>query len=78
MAVSLEGFNKWISRGKERGHKYMISVCDTFDYDDYPIYCDSLEELKDECDKHDGKNMQRINEVIYLSTEKEINWLELK
>lgn len=46
-AVTLKEFNNWILRGKRDKRKYMISVCDTFSYDDYPVYCDNLEELAD-------------------------------
>jgi hypothetical protein len=66
MAVSLERFNEWKVEGVAKGAKYLISVCDTFDYDDYPVYVmpnDNLEEKKSE---FDGVNMQRINEVVTL------------
>lgn len=74
MAITLEGFNKWVSRGKTDGRKYMISVCDTFDYDDYPVYCDTLEEVRGHAKTCTFENMQRINEVIDLATGDAINW----
>lgn len=57
---------RWIEIGKKMGATHIISVCDTFDYDDYPVYImpeDSLEEKKKQ---YDGINMQRINEIITL------------
>jgi hypothetical protein len=66
MAVSLKEFNEWKKRGREQGAKYMISVCDTFDYDDYPVFVMSEDNLEDIKRKYDGINMQRINEVVEL------------
>lgn len=69
MAASYDDVQRWIKDGKEMGATHIISVCDTFDWDDYPVYVmpgSDLEEMK----KHyDGTNMQRINEVIDLSKE---------
>lgn len=66
MAVSKQVFESWIVRGKNMGATHLISVCDTFDFDDYPVFVmpsDKLSEIEKEYDNHD---MQRINEVIEL------------
>lgn len=63
-----------ISRGKDSGRKYMISVCDTLSYDDYPVYCDSLEEVREKAKGCTFENMQSINEVIDLATGNAIIW----
>jgi hypothetical protein len=67
MAVTRIEFDNWVKRGKKMGATHLISVVDTFDYDDYPVFVmpeDDLEEVKS---KYDGVEMQRINEVIELS-----------
>lgn len=66
MAVTAQEFEGWIKRGIENDHKYMISVCDTFDYEDYPVYCDDEKGLEEMKAKYDGKEMQRINEIVNL------------
>lgn len=38
MAADLQTISKWYDRGKSENYRYMIVVCDTFDYSDYPIY----------------------------------------
>ena len=67
MAATKQDFDRWIETAKEMGATHVISVCDTFDYDDYPVYVmegDNLEEKKAE---YNGRNMQRINEVIEIN-----------
>lgn len=66
MAVSLQRFNEWKKKGKSQGAKYMISICDTFDHDDYPVYVMPEENLEEKKREFDGVNMQRINEVVTL------------
>jgi len=65
MAASLQEVTQWQTEAKRRGATHLISVCDTFDYDDYPVYVmegDNLEELK----KRYSSNMQSINEIIEI------------
>jgi hypothetical protein len=38
MAANLKTITNWYDRGKAENYRYMIVVCDTFDYSDYPIY----------------------------------------
>lgn len=66
MAVSRSEFEEWKIQGRNQGAKYMISVCDTFSYDDYPVYVMPGESLEERKRKYDGNNMQRINEVVEL------------
>lgn len=67
MAASLNDVESWKARAQEMGATHVISVCDTFDWDDYPVFVmpkDSLEEKKAE---YSSKDMQKINEVIEIA-----------
>lgn len=64
MAANLQEVQSWIRQAKADGMKYIISVCDTFDYDDYPVCCKDEAELAAEKPKYDNVNMQKINEII--------------
>lgn len=64
MAASKEDVDRWIETAKKDKKEFILSVCDTFDWDDYPVYCKDEEELEKERKKHNGVNMQRVNEVI--------------
>jgi hypothetical protein len=59
----------WFKMGKERRASYMVVVCDTFDYSDYPHFCFSQQEVN-EIKKNPG-NMQRIMEVYDLNADAE-------
>lgn len=66
MAASRNDVDRWINTAREGNFEFIISVCDTFDYEDYPVYCKDEEELKQEIPFYNGKKMQRINEIIRI------------
>lgn len=53
----------WIDRGLAEGATHMIVVCDTFDHEDYPVYAQGADDVRQKHAAHDGKNMQRVMEV---------------
>lgn len=55
-----------LSTAKRKKAKYIIIVCDTFDYDDYPVYVKDAKNLNKEIDNYHGKNMQRVMGVYSL------------
>jgi len=67
MAATRKDVDRWIDTAKEKGCKFIISVCDKFDYDDYPVYIKDLNELIMRVDEYDGVNMQSINEIIRIN-----------
>lgn len=73
MAASREDVDRWIAQAKERKAKYIISVCDTFDWDDYPVYCKDEEELQEKKTYYSNLSMQRINEVITINDDGSVN-----
>jgi len=70
MAATRKEVDGWIESAKENKISYILSVCDTWDYDDYPIFCKDLNELTEAYYKHDNVNMQRINEIINIEGDK--------
>lgn len=58
---------KWIEQAQEEGASYLIVVCDTFDWGDYPVTVMPDQEFWVEYDRLNGKNMQRIMEVYDLN-----------
>lgn len=71
MAATKEDVQGWVQHAKDNNFRYVISVCDTFDYEDYPVYCKDKEELEEKVIKYDGVNMQKINEVIKVGDDYE-------
>jgi len=67
MAATRQDVNRWIALAKKEKDKFIISVCDTWDYEDYPVFCENKEKLIEEYPKYNGVNMQRINEIIRIN-----------
>lgn len=69
MATNTSTISKWFDEGIELKATHMIVVCDTFDYEDYPVYV-----MPDQdvwlIEKSIGA-MQRVMEVYNLSDSKE-------
>jgi hypothetical protein len=68
MRTTIEDIISWFEAGKIRGCGYMIIACDTFSYENYPVYTtnDPVEFWKI-YKNHDGIGMQKIVEVYDLS-----------
>ncbi len=71
MAATKEDISSWFDDGLKQGATHMIIVCDTYDWDDYPVYILKDEKIKHREKEYDGINMQKIMEVYNLSLVKE-------
>ena len=56
----------WIDEAKPE-HTHLIIVCDSFSYEDYPVYVSKGQSVSEVRAKYSGRNMQRVMEVIELS-----------
>ena len=61
-------FARWNRTAKKDKMRFILSVCDTFDYDDYPVYCKDERDLAKQRNHYDGRNMQSINEEIKVDS----------
>lgn len=57
--------NEWKDRAP-KGSTHLIVVCDSFSYEDYPVFVSANEDVNTIKSKYNGVNMQRIMEVIKL------------
>ena len=62
--TSRSEISKWYDEGIKSGKVYMLVVCDTYDYEDYPAYCESLEDAR-RLSNNPGQ-MQKVMEVYKL------------
>lgn len=67
MVTTRQDITEWFNRGKTEGAAYMIVACDTFDWEDYPVYVKPTDDLLARVKEYDGPNMQKIMEVYDLS-----------
>ena len=54
--TSKEEIAGWLKYGEDIGYKYMAVVCDTYDYEDFPSFYNSKEDLDDFIKNLDGMN----------------------
>lgn len=65
MAATRQDLRRWFEQGVNSNHQFMIVVCDTFDWEDYPVYCNPVDFA--EHYKQSTSNMQKVMEVYDLS-----------
>lgn len=66
-----EEISGWFDRGVKQGSTHLIVVCDTYDYEDYPVFASNDQDAKDQYSAHNGPNMQKVMEVYDLKMDKE-------
>ena len=62
---------RWFDEGVAQGATHMIVVCDTFDWEDYPVYAHSAAEARSKFQDYSDKSMQQVMEVYALSKPKD-------
>ena len=71
MGTSKDDIREWFREGEKKGATHLIVVCDTYDYEDYPVYVMPDQDVREEESNYDGKNIQKIMEVYNLSMDME-------
>jgi len=67
---------EWFDSGRKNDYEFMLVVCDTFDYEDYPCYAKGTQQFMEKYNDHNGVNMQKIVEVYDLSMDRETQLAE--
>ena len=68
MTTTRDMISDWFNRGVDNNQNYMIIMCDTFDLEDYPIFCETKKELQDNI--NNPGNMQKVMETYDLNENK--------
>ena len=61
--TSIEEIAGWLKEGKKEGATHTIIICDTFDWEDYPVHVMPEENVRTVELKHNQESMQRVMEV---------------
>jgi len=64
MGTSRAQIKDWFEQGVAKGHSFMVVVCDTFDWSDFPVYYDSVAEARKRAEQ--PGSMEKTMEVYYL------------
>lgn len=74
MAATKDDLRRWFRHGVAEGQAYLIVLCDTFDWDDYPKYAarkDWAQQIVD-----NPGDMQKVMEVYDLNMDMETQMTE--
>jgi dCMP deaminase len=67
MATTINEIREWLGRYDKSEYSHVLIVCDSFDYEDYPVAVKIGEDIASKIAEYTNKNMQRIMEVYNLS-----------
>lgn len=65
MATTKEEIRQWLEEGKTIGATHVIVVCDTCDWEDYPVFVSSNQNVNKVIPAY-KKDMQKVMEVYRL------------
>ena len=71
MTATRQDIERWLARGKELNATHVIVACDTYDYDNYPVYITAGKDVHTEEARIKSASMQRVDEVYCLSMDLE-------
>lgn len=71
MAATKQDIRQWLKQAP-KGATHMAVVCDTYDWDDYPVYVMKGQDVQEKIASYArGDNMQRLMEVYNLAMDHE-------
>jgi hypothetical protein len=76
MTTTRAEIRRWFDNAKAAGATHMLVVCDTFDYDDYPVDVMPGECVRAVAAAHNGPNMTRLMEVYAMHLDRETQLAE--
>ena len=69
MTATTSDISRWFDSAIEQQATHMIVVCDTYDWEDYPVYVNKPDDVHEIEYKIKG-NMQKVMEVYKMSMDK--------
>lgn len=76
MITSKSEIRGWLSEAKDNGATHVLVVCDTFDWEDYPVSIMPAQNVREIAKNYDRVNMQKIMECYDLSKDIEAQLAE--
>lgn len=72
MTATKQDIIDWLERAKTMKATHLVVVCDSWDWENYPIYVLAGEDVNKVINDHQGKNMEHIDEVYNLSKDTDL------
>lgn len=63
--TSRDEIKEWFEHGVENNNTHMIVVCDTWNYEDFPVFCKN--NINDKINNYESNKDYRVMEVYNLS-----------
>jgi len=60
MSIENSNIKRWLKEAKEQGATHFLDICDTFDYEHYPVYISKEEDVNEISSKYNSKDMQQV------------------
>jgi hypothetical protein len=67
MNTTPDTIREWLKQGQEQHATHMLVVCDTYDWEDYPVYVSPEEDVQKVIEANNGPNMTKLMECYNLS-----------
>lgn len=67
LITTKDQIHNWLKRGKDLGASHMLVVCDTWDWEDYPVYVMPENNLPEVANRINRTLVERIMECYDLS-----------
>lgn len=75
MPTHVDNLRHWFDEGKAQGKDFMIVVCDTYDYTDFPVHT-TASDFAEVYAAEKSKPMQKIMEIYDLRENREMQMWE--
>ena len=76
MGITMETLKRWFQRGVEQEATHLIVVCDTFDWEDYPVYVTKEQNVHEVEEHYKNSSMQKVMEVYNLKMDMDTQMAE--
>ena len=67
MAATREDIKRWLGQARDLGASHMVVMCDTLDYEDYPIFVMPGDDPRVHQDQKHPGNMQTVMECYSMA-----------
>ena len=71
MTALREDIRQWFREGVSAGCTHMIVMCDTFSFENYPVYVFPDKDAREIAKKHSKASLQKMEEVYNLKLDRE-------
>ena len=71
MATTRSEIAHYLTDGLEKGYSHMIMACDTWNYEDYPVYVNPTEDIYATVEKYQNMEYTKVMEVYSYSLDLE-------